>query len=266
VTLNQFNASTLLAIAITDSSARMLPATAIVLFSISAITTILAQPVNALSRFVQAIVKLPVTPTSTLKDICAIAQQIEVRIEQAQYFIVEIPHLRNRGESDITNYAVRYTQFFNTVWMILNDVTIGMAFGSFLTENAPMLAQLLNAMLHKYLAHDIILALRWLDSWPAGLKLNTELSRFYSHIFVGSMQFWERGLGEVTPFSASIIYALGVLSTFGGVSLLFSVTMDLITISTIHIHGCYFFTGLIYHRMLKTAGSLFNLFRGKHRS
>lgn len=32
--------------------------------------------------------------------------------------------------------------------------------------------------------------LRWLDSWPAGLKLNTELSRFYSHTFIEVVSLW----------------------------------------------------------------------------
>ena len=31
----------------------------------------------------------------------------------------------------------------------------------------------------------------WLDNWPAGLKLNTELSRFLFLIFNASLDFWE---------------------------------------------------------------------------
>lgn len=262
-TLNQFNASKLLEAVINDSSARMLPATAAVLFSISAVTTLLAQPIYAVSRLIRATGKVPVTPSASLRDLCAVAQQIEVRMEQAEYFVTEIPHLRNRGESDITNYAARYTQFFNTIWMILNDITIGMTFGTFLTESAPRLAEVTNALLHKFLVHDIIYTLLWLNSWPAGLKLNTELSHFYSHMFVGLVRLWERGLGQVTPHTADIVYALGVMSTFGGMSLAISAIMDLVAISTTHIYVCYFFTGIIYHRMLKMAGSLFNLFRGK---
>ncbi|KAJ3569710.1 hypothetical protein NP233_g4881 [Leucocoprinus birnbaumii] len=263
VSLNQFNASTLLEAAINDPSARMLPATAVVLFSISTISTFLARPIYTLSKLFRAIAETPVAPNSALRDLCALVQQIEVRTEQAEYFVTEIPHLRNRGESDITNYAVRYTQFFNSIWMILNDVTIGMAFGSFLTEHAPRLAQSVDFILHRYLARDIIFTLEWLDSWPAGLKLNTELSQFYSHALVGSIQLWEKGLSQVTLHIPSIIYALGIMSTFGGMSLAISAFMDLVAVATFHIYVCYFFAGLVYHRMLKTAGSLFNLFRGK---
>lgn len=34
--------------------------------------------------------------------------------------------------------------FYNTVWLILNDITIGTAFGSFLCENHVVLARMLN--------------------------------------------------------------------------------------------------------------------------
>jgi len=62
----------------------------------------------------------------------------------------------------------------------------------------------------------------------------------------------------------TVIYMLGCMGKFGGIALALSAIMDLIAISTIHIYVCYFFTGLIYHQMLKIAGSLFNLFRGMY--
>lgn len=34
-------------------------------------------------------------------------------------------------------------------------------------------------------------ALLWLDNWPAGLKLNTELSRFLYLIFNALLDTWE---------------------------------------------------------------------------
>jgi phosphatidylinositol glycan class Q protein len=242
----------------------MLPATAAILFSISALTALLSRPIHTLSGLVRALANVPVTPLSTLGDLSAVVQQVAVRAEQSEYFVTEIPHLRNRGKSDITNYAVRYTRFFNTIWMILNDVTIGMAFGSYLTENSSRLAEAMNKLLRMYLVHKIIFTLHWLDSWPAGLKLNTELSRFYSHMFTGFIRFWSGGLAKVMPYSTDVIHLLGILSTCGGLSLLISAIMDVVAISTAHIYACYFFAGLIYHRMLKTAGSLFNLFRGRY--
>ena len=33
--------------------------------------------------------------------------------------------------------------------------------------------------------------LYWLDAWPAGLKLNAQLSRFYVNTLVGVIDTWE---------------------------------------------------------------------------
>ena len=48
-----------------------------------------------------------------------------------------------------------------------------------------------------YLIDGMRDALLWLNSWPAGLKLNTELSQFYCHSLVGLVSVW----GCTSPIS-----------------------------------------------------------------
>jgi phosphatidylinositol glycan class Q protein len=55
-------------------------------------------------------------------------------------------------------------------------------------------------------------ALGWLDSWPAGLKLNTELSRFYSHSFIDLIIIWG-------GMSSSSSLSLGLLILFTGLQM-----------------------------------------------
>lgn len=91
----------------------------------------------------------------------------------------------------------------------MNDVIIGTAVTTFLFENRAFLA----SMLYKvYMVSEVecsprniipILALQestviglnniltWLDNWPAGLKLNTELSHFLFLLFTGLVKAWE---------------------------------------------------------------------------
>ena len=97
--------------------------------------------------------------------------------------------------------------FFNTVWLILNDITLGVAFGSFICENSEVLARMMesafevytrpssSALFSRFIDQSILVVwiqwvLKWLDSWPAGLKLNTELSRVYSHTFIDLVSLW----------------------------------------------------------------------------
>ena len=55
--------------------------------------------------------------------------------------------------------------------------------------------------------------------------------------------------------------ATGVAS-FLGVSFSISIVSDLLALATVHTYVCYTVSNAIYSRMLKTAGSLWNLFRG----
>jgi hypothetical protein len=100
--------------------------------------------------------------------------------------------------------------FFNTLWLIVNDMAIGLAFGAFLLENNQVLAEhanhttqvpspsfyrarLKNSFFKLLLFHLPRNALYWLDAWPAGLKLNTEMSRFYANTFISVIDTWECG-------------------------------------------------------------------------
>ena len=65
-----------------------------------------------------------------------------------------------------------------------------------------------------------------------------------------------------TDYLPTIIYVIGTVSS-GGITLTISLFMDLLAILTVHIYICYVISAAMYQRMLKTAGSLWNLFRGK---
>lgn len=87
-------------------------------------------------------------------------------------------------------------------------MTIGMALGTFLIENQHLLARIGNEYiqvrssrriywhldlchLQSLLFHVPRQTLFWLDAWPAGLKLNTQLSGFYVNMFVGIIDTWD---------------------------------------------------------------------------
>ncbi|PBK61009.1 Gpi1-domain-containing protein [Armillaria solidipes] len=214
------------------------------------------------SNFLTAFCNAPILLSFVIKDISAIVQQIDVRAEQADFFAAEVSHLRNRGMTPTSLYSARYINFFNTVWLLLNDITIGSAIGSFLCDNHIVLASMLNSMIDNIFIRWIQWVLHWLDSWPAGLKLNTELSRFYSQTFIDLIAMWGRVLQWVAPHLPAIIYFFGVAS-WGGATFSISLFSDLLAILTAHIYVCYFVSNAVYARLLTTAGSLWNIFRGK---
>ncbi|KAK7460630.1 pig-Q, variant 2 [Stygiomarasmius scandens] len=201
-----------------------------------------------------------------LKDVSATIQQVDIRTEQANFLVSEVSSLKQRT-MPTSVYSMHYTNFFNNVWLILNDLTIGYAFGSFLCDNHLVLANFLSNAVDYILIDWVQWVLRWLDSWPAGLKLNTELSQFYSHTFVDLIAMWGSVLHRGFPYLPAIIYVFGILSSLGGViggmTMSISLFSDLLSLCTVHIYVCYVIANTVYARVLSTARSLWNLFRGK---
>ncbi|KAJ7112892.1 N-acetylglucosaminyl transferase component-domain-containing protein [Mycena epipterygia] len=256
VVINQFNAAKAIDTLVQRKTSRqLLPAElSKYLFDIMDASLYIPQQISSL-------VRLP-SSFAYLKDFSSTIQQLDLRAEQAQFLTHEITPLRQHDLTTVSVYSARYTNFFNLVWLILNDITIGVAFGSFLCENHVVLARMLNHLVDTFLIDWVRWVLHWLDSWPAGLKLNTELSRFYSHTFSDLISMWGHVLHGGAPYLPAILYAFGVMSA-SGMTTAIALFSDLLALLTVHIHICYLLSSLLYARLLRTAGSLWNLFRGK---
>ncbi|KAF7293165.1 N-acetylglucosaminyl transferase component Gpi1 [Mycena chlorophos] len=206
---------------------------------------------------------LLVPPLYGITAFSSTLQQIDVRSKQVLFLAQEVEPLRASHTSSVAVYSERYTNLFNTVWLILNDITIGIAFGSFLCDNDVVLADKINSVIEVFLNDWVRWALQWLDSWPAGLKLNTELSRFYAHTFSDLVSIWGHILNNGAPHLPTVLYICGIASCIGGMTVAIALLSDLIGLLTVHISLCYYLSRILYARFLRTAGSLWNLFRGK---
>ena len=80
------------------------------------------------------------------------------------FFVTQVASLKRQNTHNVAAYSSRYTKsvflphrlyfqptvsiqfnsFFNTLWLIMNDMTLGVAFGAFLLENNQVLAELAN--------------------------------------------------------------------------------------------------------------------------
>ncbi|PPQ90307.1 hypothetical protein CVT25_013276 [Psilocybe cyanescens] len=66
-------------------------------------------------------------------------------------------------------------------------------------------------------------ALFWLDASLAGLKLNTQLSRFYVTTLIDVIDTWD---SIIPPLALSLFTTLGFLAAIGGFTLLVSLSSD----------------------------------------
>jgi phosphatidylinositol glycan class Q protein len=204
---------------------------------------------------------------SALKDVSATAQQVDIRLQQFCYWPIQYLTLRKRKQTwqSITNSHPEYIRFYNSLWLVANDVIIGIALGSYIIENAGFVAQQMDRILTDWTIKGLQGMITWLMDWPAGLKLNTELAIFLGDLFLWVIDYWAGCMAVLRPYFPEVIHFIG-FSSFAGATMPISLFSDLISILTLHIYSFYIASARIYNWQLSIIISLFHLFRGKKRN
>lgn len=202
-----------------------------------------------------------------LKDISATAQQVDIRLQQfcywpAQYLTLQ--RRRNDWES-ISSSHPEYIRFYNSLWLVANDVIIGIAIGSYILENSAYVATTIDDLVDAYSIAGLQRMITWLENNPAGLKLNNELAKFLGDLFLWVIDYWDNSVVQLRPLLPGIVRVIG-WSSFAGASVPISLTSDWVSVLTVHIYSFYIASARIYNWQLTIITSLFHLFRGKKRN
>lgn len=130
--------------------------------------------------------------SAALKDVSATAQQVDIRLQQFCYWPIQFMTLQKRKANwqSITNSHPEYIRFYNSLWLVANDVIIGIALGSYIIENANFVAAQVNMILTEWSIDGLRGMISWLMDWPAGLKLNNELAQFLGDLFLWVIDYW----------------------------------------------------------------------------
>jgi phosphatidylinositol glycan class Q protein len=134
-----------------------------------------------------------------LKDVSATAQQIDIRLQQFCYWPIQYLTLRKRKTSwsSITNSHPEYIRFYNSLWLVANDVIMGIALGSYIIENSVLAAAKIDMVFNGWSIDGIRRMIMWLMGWPGGLKLNTELAAFLGDLFLWVIDYWASMLPSI---------------------------------------------------------------------
>ncbi|KAI0023419.1 N-acetylglucosaminyl transferase component-domain-containing protein [Xylariomycetidae sp. FL0641] len=199
-----------------------------------------------------------------LKDVSATAQQVEIRLQQFCYWPMQYVKLRLRKNDweSVTTSHPDYIRFYNSLWLVANDVIIGIALGSYIIDNADWVAHAVSLLLGKYTINALQSSISWLMGWPAGLKLNSELALFLGDLFLWVIDYWASCIQALQPLLPHIIWFIG-FSSFAGASMPIALFSDLLSMLTIHIYSFYLASARIFHWQLTILLSLFQLFQGK---
>jgi phosphatidylinositol glycan class Q protein len=132
--------------------------------------------------------------SAALKDVSATAQQVDIRLQQFCYWPIQYTTLRRRREDwdSVTDRHPDYIRFYNSLWLVANDVIIGIALGSYIIDNADWVADSINTIVSDWTVQGLQGMIIWLTDWPAGLKLNNELASFLGNLFLWVIAYWSR--------------------------------------------------------------------------
>jgi phosphatidylinositol glycan class Q protein len=127
-----------------------------------------------------------------LRDISATAQQIDIRLQQFCYWPIQYLTLRKSkaGWSSITNSHPDYIRFYNSLWLVANDIIMGVALGSYILDNSEAVVITVDMIFSAWSIHGLRRMIIWLMGWPGGLKLNTELAGFLGDLFLWVIDYW----------------------------------------------------------------------------
>lgn len=134
----------------------------------------------------------PHPESAALKDVSATAQQVDIRLQQFCYWPIQYLTVRKRKDDweSITDKHPDYIRFYNSLWLVANDVIIGIALGSYIIDNAGWVADQINQVLSGWTVEGLRDMILWLMNWPAGLKLNNELAIFLGDLFLWVIYHW----------------------------------------------------------------------------
>lgn len=134
----------------------------------------------------------PHPESAALKDVSATAQQVDIRLQQFCYWPIQYLTVRKRKNDweSITDKHPDYIRFYNSLWLVANDVIIGIALGSYIIDNAGWVADQINQVLSGWTVEGLRDMILWLMNWPAGLKLNNELAIFLGDLFLWVIYHW----------------------------------------------------------------------------
>jgi len=134
----------------------------------------------------------PRPDSAALKDVSATAQQVDIRLQQFCYWPIQYMTLRRRKDDweSVNDRHPDYIRFYNSLWLVANDVIIGIALGSYIIDNAAWVAWQINMILNGCTVEGLRDMISWLMDWPAGLKLNNELAVFLGDLFLWVIDCW----------------------------------------------------------------------------
>ncbi|KAK1927659.1 N-acetylglucosaminyl transferase component-domain-containing protein [Papiliotrema laurentii] len=196
----------------------------------------------------------------------ALGGQILLRARQVYHSPKAFLKTRPDPAVSIAARSKHYMAFWNTVWLVLNDLILGYCARQVILYLAPRLCVLSKDFFTTYLVDTFLAILQWLNDWPVGLKLNTPLSAFFCSSLSFLVQSWADIVVPLWDNVVPIVLHMGANAASCGLTMAIALAQDVLALGTLHLHLCYAATSTLCRWQLYSLRALWNLFRGKRRN
>lgn len=162
-----------------------------------------------------------------------------------------------------------YINFYNTLWLMLNDMILGGLFYSIWKDNKEFFASQIQSF-NSIAFGELNILISWVGSnHPAGFKLNDDLGRFMEAMLLWTSLSWQLmteicwQIYEAFPILQSLSGHFFSFLCFWGFSFALAFFIDYMKFVSLHISFFNLSTCKIYHQQVEMLKSLMQLFRGK---
>ncbi|KAF7457313.1 N-acetylglucosaminyl transferase component family protein [Cryptosporidium felis] len=211
-----------------------------------------------------AVSNLPIIQTLIQKNICATISQAAFRIKNQRNWII-LNHLLNnqRIKQNKKLYSSLQVLFYSSITTVFIDYIFGILFAFGIDTFSKELIILMEKSFF-YIYHDAIhTQVKWLMSFPAGFKLNQNLTTLMGNLTLAALKFWcDLTSQHFSDLNHNMFFLIKFVSITCGMSVSIALIWDILNIYSFLLFFIYTIAAKLYNLNLKAIKTFFYIFRG----
>lgn len=206
----------------------------------------------------------PFVQTLIEKNICATISQAAYRIKNQRNWIILNHTLKNpKVKLNKKLYNSLRLLFFSSITTVVVDYLLGILFAFGIDTFSKELVILMEKSFF-YIYHDAIhTQVKWLMSFPAGFKLNQNLTTVMGNFTLAALKFWcDLTSQHFSDLNHNMIFLIKFVSITCGMSVSIALIWDILNIYSFLLFFIYTIMAKLYNLNLKAIKTFFYIFRG----
>lgn len=206
----------------------------------------------------------PFVQTLIQKNICATISQAAYRIKNQRNWII-LNHISKSPKVKLNKKLFNSLRllYLSSITTVIVDYLLGVLFALGIDAFSKELVILMEKSFF-YIYHDAIhTQVKWLMSFPAGFKLNQNLTTVMGNLTLAALKFWcDLTSQHFSDLNHNMIFLIKFVSITCGMSVSVALIWDILNIYSFLLFFIYTIMAKLYNLNLKAIKTFFYIFRG----